>query len=70
MTQALDAATAACRIILEIHHKRTAEDFALAALRAALPAEPPAELIEAIAEAEDDEDVYRAVRAHILGEDA
>lgn len=27
MTKALDAATAACRIVLEIHHGPAAEDF-------------------------------------------
>ena len=68
MTQALDAATAACRIVLEIHHKRTAEDFARAALRGALPAEPTREMLEAIDDARGGE-AYRALRAHILGED-
>ena len=69
MTKALDAATAACRIILEIHHKRTAEDFAAAALRAALPAEPTREMIAAIDDARGIE-AYREIRAQILGEDA
>lgn len=77
MTEALDAATAACRIILEIHHKRTAEDFARAALRGALPAEPTPEMVDAIAlmmvgkaRYFNSRRAYRALRAHLLAEDA
>lgn len=81
MTQAFDAAVRAVREAEDkspISLDDCADMFARAALRAALPAEPKAELIEAmkiayiaaIVQPDRWERTYRAIRAHLLGEDA
>lgn len=77
MTKALDAAVLAAQ---EQYDEHGADDDVaiLAALRAALPAEPTVEMIETMNAAiwvsfDDDspgERAYRALRAHLLGEDA